>query len=295
MENELKSYKKWQICDGFALKIIALFTMTLDHIAVVATYFGIGNTVFDIFMILGRISLPLFCLLIVEGVLHTKSFKIYALRLGVMALLISTFLAIVGYIPSLGLEQAKSFGNIFLDLLIGATFIYFIKKDGLKKLLSLLPLLFVSLSFAANKYEATTGAVVHWFPFFLRTQYDFISFAFILVFYLAYLIKDIYFKARTSNEGVSIDLYAGTDIERVVINTISFVLFITIVLLFHVFSGVLTAKYYDTQIFALFAGAFVLLYNGQRGYNSKYFQYGGYIYYPIHILVIALIFYLLYL
>lgn len=295
MEKEIKSYKKWQICNGFCLKIIALIAMTLDHIAVAASFFGLSNGVFEAFILIGRISLPLFCLLIVEGVLHTKSFEKYALRLGIMAALISTFLIIFGYVPSLGLEQAKGFGNIFLDLLLGAFAIWGLKQDGYKKLYALIPLVFVSLSFATNKYEATTGAVVHWYPFFLRTQYDFLSFAFILAFYFAYIIKDIYFKTRTSNEGVSADLYAGTDYERVVINIISLLLFITVVLLFHFFSNVLTPRYYDSQIFALFAGAFVLLYNGQRGYNSKVFQYGGYLYYPIHILVIALIFYLLYL
>lgn len=295
MENELKSYKKWQICDGFVLKIIALVTMTLDHVAVVASGFGLTNTIYSIFMALGRLSLPLFCLLIVEGVLHTKSFKRYALRLGIMAALISTFLAIFGYVPSLGLEEAKTFGNIFIDLLLGAFAIWALKQDGLKKLYVLVPLLFVSLSFGASKYEVMTGATVHWYPFFLRTQYHFMSFAFIIVFYLSYIIKDLYFKTRTSNEGVSSDLYAGTDYERLVINIISFLLFISVVLLFHFFRDVLTVRYRDTQIFALIAGAFVLLYNGQRGYNSKYFQYGVYLYYPIHILVIALIFYLLYL
>ena len=100
---------------------------------------------------------------------------------------------------------------------------------------------------------------------------------------------------RTINEGVSADLYVNTDIERVAINLVSFLLFITVVLLFHFARDYLTVRYRDTQIFALIAGAFVLLYNGQRGYNSKYFQYGGYLFYPIHILVIALIYYLLYL
>ena len=51
--------------------------------------------------------------------------------------------------------------------------------------------------------------------------------------------------------------------------------------------------YMDVQIYALFAGAFILLYNGKRGYNSKWFEYGGYAYYPLHILIIALIFYLI--
>ena len=71
MENELKSYKKWQICGGFVLKIIAILTMTLDHIAVIASYFGLSNATYNVFMTIGRLSLPLFCLLIVEGVLHT--------------------------------------------------------------------------------------------------------------------------------------------------------------------------------------------------------------------------------
>ena len=295
MENELKSYKKWQFCSGFVLKIIAFVTMALDHIAVIAGYFGLTGTIYSIFMAAGRISLPLFCLLIVEGVIHTKSFKMYALRLGIMAALVSTFLIVVGYIPSLGLQEARDFGNIFLDLLLGAFAIWALKQDGIKKLFVLVSLLFVSLSYGASKYETITGAVVHWYPFFLRTQYHFMSFAFILIFYLAYVIKDLYFKIRTSNEGVSADLYVNTDIERVAINLVSLLLFITVVLLFHFGRDYLTVRYRDTQIFALIAGAFVLLYNGQRGYNSKYFQYSGYLFYPIHILVIALIYYLLYL
>ena len=295
MEETIKSYKKWQFCSGFVLKIIAFVTMALDHVAVVASYFGLSGTIYSIFMAIGRLSLPLFCLLIVEGVIHTKSFKKYALRLGIMAALISTFLIVVGYVPSLGLQEAKNFGNIFLDLLLGAVAVWALKQDGIKKLFVLIPLLFVSLSFGASKYEVMTGATVHWYPFFLRTQYHFMSFVFILVFYVAYVIKDLYFKMRTSNEGVFSDLYVGTDQERITINLVSLLLFITAVLLFHFARDIITVRYRDTQIYAIFASAFVLLYNGQRGYNSKYFQYGGYLFYPIHILVIALIFYLLYL
>ena len=37
---------------------------------------------------------------------------------------------------------------------------------------------------------------------------------------------------------------------------------------------------------AMIAGAFILLYSGKRGYNAKWFQYGSYLYYPIHLLVV---------
>ena len=289
--------RKYTILSGFWLKIIALLTMTIDHVGwALAEFVSPNYFLVEPFRFIGRIALPLFCFMIVEGVIHTKNFGKYALRLGIMATAISIAIAFVEWSPFFDGFSIRGEGNIFLDLLLGALSVYLLRRKEIGfKLLAILPLGIGVASTIATCYEWSGNAIVHWYPFFLRTQYDFLSFAFIVIFYLAYIIKDLYFKIRTENEGVPSDLYVGTDIERVAINVISFVLFITIVLLFHFFSDVLMAKYYSTQVFAIFAGAFVLLYNGQRGYNSKYFQYGGYIYYPIHILVIALIFYLLYL
>ena len=51
----------------------------------------------------------------------------------------------------------------------------------------------------------------------------------------------------------------------------------------------------DVQVFAIFSGAFILLYNGARGYNGKWFQYGCYLYYPLHLAIIAIITALIYL
>ena len=53
---------------------------------------------------------------------------------------------------------------------------------------------------------------------------------------------------------------------------------------------IVTLKMIKIQLFAMFSGAFVLLYNGRRGYNKKWFQYGSYLYYPIHLGIIFLIF-----
>ena len=46
----------------------------------------------------------------------------------------------------------------------------------------------------------------------------------------------------------------------------------------------------DIQIGMLMAIIFILLYNGARGYNKKWFQIFSYLYYPLHIAVLGLIF-----
>ena len=50
----------------------------------------------------------------------------------------------------------------------------------------------------------------------------------------------------------------------------------------------------DMQLYAILAGVFILLYSGLRGYNKKWFQYGSYLYYLLHMLIIGVIFYLIF-
>lgn len=62
------------------LKCIACVTMLVDHIGAV---FVPGYAL----RLLGRVSFPIFCFLLVEGARHTRDPKRYALRLGIGALL----------------------------------------------------------------------------------------------------------------------------------------------------------------------------------------------------------------
>ena len=293
MEKEEKTTKNWKICSGFVLKIVAFLTMTIDHIGVMASTYYMSGTWIDIFRIIGRIAMPLFCFMIVEGVLHTKSFKKYALRLGILAALISTSLLLLVSIPQLGFSSVRDFGNIFIDLLMGAVAVYCLTLPKWKKLFVLLPTAFMVTSFIVAKYEYTTGVMIHWFPYFIRGQYNLLSFSLIICFYLSYVLKDLFFKWHTSQMGLEKDAFVGTDLERTTVNVFSIVFLISITLLFYFFASYLMAESMDEQIYAMLAGAFILLYNGKRGYNSKWFEYGGYAYYPVHILIIALVFYLL--
>ena len=102
---------------GYHLKLIALITMLIDHIAVVvimrvyrASYRITGSMqlseefrdkvivwvsenqnlvymVYDIMRNIGRMAFPIFCFLLVEGFVHTRSVAKYAGRLAVFALL----------------------------------------------------------------------------------------------------------------------------------------------------------------------------------------------------------------
>ena len=70
---------------GFALKYIALTTMTLDHIA--AVLLPPGTTLYTAMRGIGRIAFPLYCFLLAEGYLHTSNRKAYFSRLALFAFL----------------------------------------------------------------------------------------------------------------------------------------------------------------------------------------------------------------
>lgn len=107
---------------SFALKIIALVSMFLDH----TSYPLYGG--FSYLNLLGRIAFPIFAFQISEGFIHTRSIKKYMLRLGLFA--------IISQIP-FQLFHQKFINpnsitlNVFFTLLLGliAIWIY----DCLKK------------------------------------------------------------------------------------------------------------------------------------------------------------------
>ena len=75
------------------LKIIAIVTMLIDHLG----YYFQNNMPYGIYIVLraiGRISMPIFAFMIVQGFFYTKNFKKYILRLFILALV--TQVAIFG-------------------------------------------------------------------------------------------------------------------------------------------------------------------------------------------------------
>ena len=102
--------KRYQVLSGSSLKLIAIVTMFIDHIGAAvlempAVWDFVGNRVdvvdpffndptlsllrdTDIILrLIGRVSFPIFCFLLVEGFLHTRNLKKYMGRMAVFCLL----------------------------------------------------------------------------------------------------------------------------------------------------------------------------------------------------------------
>lgn len=278
------------ILSGFWLKIIALVTMTFDHIGFIIGDTGIGL----VFRYIGRLALPLFCFLISEGAIHTKSFKKYALRLGIMASAIS--IAIIGdEVIGITGGMLRMEGNIFIDLLLGAVAIYCLRQNKwYLKLLALLPILFSVYTFigAALEWCGCHGHIL-WCPYFLRGQYDWLAVLMIVLFYVAHYFTKLFIKYQSSLTGIEVEAYKDSNIERHALNIFSFLMVIIINVIFFIVGILMPAQYVswmiEVQLFSIVSGALLLLYNGRRGYNKKWFQYGSYLYYPVHMIVIYLI------
>ena len=107
---------------GSALKVIALVSMTLDHIAYHLMDHGIA---YDAMRTMGRMAFPIFAFLLVEGYVHTRSVRKYALNLFVFAL--------VSDIPWWLLNRDNTH-NVFFTLLLGLVAMEGMNKIGNKPL-----------------------------------------------------------------------------------------------------------------------------------------------------------------
>jgi len=96
----------------FAIKIIAVVTMLIDHIGVVLFPRDL------IFRVIGRVAFPLFVYLIAEGFRHTRSKEKFLLRLFVFALISERFY-MMAFESIHFFEFRFSTNNIFYTLFLG--------------------------------------------------------------------------------------------------------------------------------------------------------------------------------
>ena len=97
---------------NFDLKLIAIITMTIDHIGVI-----FGTPFYNFLRAVGRISFPIFAFLLTEGYVHTKSFSKYFLRLLVLALISEIIYDYVFFGSFICLGANNIFFTLALELL----------------------------------------------------------------------------------------------------------------------------------------------------------------------------------
>jgi|LAHS01.1.fsa_nt_gb hypothetical protein len=297
--------EKSQVLSEFVLKIIAIVTMTFDHIgafivqSAYSAYFptdSVGYAVGRVFRGIGRLSFPLFALMLAEGMRKTKDREAYLLRIGIVWVLITaveTFFYFNTKYASFALE------NAFTDLIMYALFIYLIEKKGAWKGLAILPLAYIVLSFAADTsetYALNNSLTSVWsasFPLFLRCPYSLYGFLIFLGFYYAYPLADKAIKKSVEDSGSSLEVYRTGKEYRSLVNLLGITAFLFVTVIFWGLSYLYpTADIYTMsfQTYCLLDIFLLGMYSGARGYDKKGFRYAEYAYYPLHLALIALIF-----
>lgn len=290
--------KKKRLClSSFVLKIVALVCMTLDHAgAFIVNDYAPSEVsplyiTFMVFRILGRLAFPLFAFMLAEGMMKTHDRLNYLLRIAIIWGLVIIAEIIMGFIPSL---TNLATPNAFTDLIIGASFIYLIEQKDWKKYLAVLPAAYAVGSYVIQLLMNQGYSLS--IPYYLLADYSLFGFLSVLGFYYAYKISDILAKRDPNLSNLSLDEIKKTPSYRALDNMIGSVIFVLLVVIFwgiHYFFPALDPYNMGYESYGLLAVILVLLYNGKRGYDAKWFRYAEYLYYPLHLALLALLFALL--
>lgn len=251
---------------GAGLKWIALITMLIDHLAaacgmymtsaIVLMSFSWGLEVYYLMRLIGRISFPLFAFCFVEGFIHTKNRSRQLLTLIIFG--------VISQIPYYFCLCNSSFWdfNILLTLAFCYLTLMFFEWGIFRLGISLQqvrhPLASsIFVLFQYSVFAILTAVIFGWISWLINLDYDWGAVAMVLAFY-------IFRKNRV--------LAATTGVGAL--------------LIFMILIG--SGDYVPTLFVAWIC---IMLYNGQRGRQNKWFFY---FFYPIHLSVIFLARYLIF-
>ena len=163
--------------------------------------------------------------------------------------------------------------------------------------MAILPIAFLCISFGCGVYDHFyEDNIILWFPRYLRAGYSLLGLGLALCFFYApSLVKLIYGQRLVENK-IDPDLFLKTSMGRKAINLLSVGLLLTIIVLFWGISYITPGREISPETdmsletYALFSGLILAFYNGERGYDSKPFRIFTYLYFPVHIAILFLLF-----
>ena len=278
----------WYHClSSFWIKVLALSLMTLDHVAKFMIFYQVAPEAANVLQIVGRLGFPLFILMIAEGVRHTHHFGKYILRLSILGVAVLLGQIIIHYC----FMDIYGFYSPIIDLILVALTLYFVKQWNKKSFLALIPVSIIVLSFVVNAIEIRDNIEIWWFPFYLRSGYNIYALLLGLCFYFAPMLTKLIIR----NFGNGVENLEGTHFERLVINTVMIFGLFLATLIIYLLALLPGGDVYDIAIqsYSGCAAGIIFFYSGKLGYNKKWFKYGSYVYFPLHIAIIFVIFQLI--
>lgn len=246
------------------LKLIACITMLIDHIGATLVLMLFMRSHIDSpdyiwleclyrgMRILGRIAFPIYCFLLVEGAYRTHSPKKYALRLFIGMLL----------------------SEIPFDLAFSSTWLTWEWK----------PVTFL-LGFNTKFNSVMVTLLLGFFMVLaMKRTKGFWKAAVILPFYL---LAELLYTDYGGQGILLIAIFAltrGLEKERLLQ-----VIACAVVLGSGMKTWQIFGIWINTEVFALLALPLIFRYDGRKITNSKAVQWGFYLFYPVHILILALL------
>ena len=234
---------------SFTLHIIAMAAMLIDHMY---------HTLFSdkIWMnAVGRITFPIFAFMIVEGYHHTRNIKKYMLRLLIFA--------IISEIP--------------FDLMIDESLFYpFYQNVMWTFLISLCAIALIEK--IKNKYQ--DNRIILFFLTGLIVIFSYLLGMIMFVDYFGYGVLTVltfYFLREKKLWKMIIEIIILAYINIILLGRYS-------IPLAYIGEFVL-----PVQSLALFSLPIIWIYNGKKGYHNNFIKYIFYAFYPLHMLILALI------
>lgn len=286
------------VISNFILKIIALIFMTIDHVGVFLPSSPLQFT----FRVLGKIALPIFIYTTLEGCKKTKDIKKYMLRLGVMSIFMYIAIVIAQLVLYFNNGYLLVFQNIFFTLLnlVFVYYLFFVNKNKNKRRMVILPILIFigSYIFFLLRINGISELISSIFVDGLTTMYGLEAPIMFVGALLGIYIYEEIVRKRLNNDETLVNEFLCSkkaQLSRNIIMCLSIAL-VSLIMYSFTYENIPSFTFGNTCVYNTYfiiCFPFILLYNGKRGFNNKIVNGAFYLYYPLHIGIIALIFILI--
>lgn len=280
------------------LKLIAIISMTIDHIGAYLFYSGsdiVSPQGINLMRSIGRMALPIFAYFLVVGYFKTRDIKKYISRMHIFAIISQIPFTLAFYYENYNIFNNISFIEYdFQSLLFIIPMIVFYhvlildRKFDMSLVYVSLAWLITPINTALNGYFLLTGNELNifyelglaliLFEYFnlLKTRYKNNIFMYIII--AISVILSYYYIGGIANYGynaialmIALYLTKGTKFYQ------SFIVFLWG---YYMYNWDMT-----NVLFVIITAVLLALYNGKKGANLKYIFYT---FYPLHITMIAL-------
>lgn len=257
--------KKIQLTNN-QLKIIAIVTMVIDHIGV---YFS-NHLSYEVYMILrliGRISMPIFAFLIVQGFLNTKNLKKYILKLLIIAIFTQVIIILLSFIDRSSYNlYIDDYLNILFSYVLSLIILWIVREWRIKK-----------ISFDKNNIlKFLVLSIIIFIYFLVPIDYSINVPILINLFYFTEIFRQkLYLQFAPYIKDNLCRVKKGIEIIYIILILISLLI---------------VSKSLDNQLswFMIISFIPICLYNGKRGINNKLLNWFFYIFFPVHHIILYL-------